>query len=497
MSKIFIDGAGGNITFALVENGKLIEYQSEKKFSSVIVGSVYKGKVENVLPGMQAAFVNIGLEKNGYLNTGDILVDKNDIDGATTIPSVLELNVGDEIMVQVVKDASGSKGCRLTTNVSFAGRNLVYLPTLDIVGVSRKITDESLRKRYSEIAGSLKPEKGGFVVRTAAINASEKEIKDESEYLVKCYKGLLEAFKTAKAGEVLFEEGNLAVRSLRDVYNDEIDEIIVSERHLYEQIMGEAEKRGNGIESKVTFYDKAKDIFSEYNLTEEIDLMLRNKVYLETGAYINIDKTEALTAIDVNTGKYVGEDSLETTVFNTNVLAAKEIARQLRLRNIGGIIIVDFIDMEAEDHREKVIDELKKALLNDRTKCNVVSMTSLGLVEITRKKIRRESTARLVKKCPYCRGEGVIFSNDYIVMKIRIALIDLFAQGYKSAIIDVNAEIADYVFKYGSLSQDVAKIWNDKRIYLVPHKTYHQEFFLVKGDNSTVLDLPDKARQLF
>lgn len=497
MSKIFIDGAGGNITFALVDEGKLIEYQAEKRYSSIIVGSIYKGRVENVLPGMQAAFVNIGLEKNGYLNTGDILVDKNDIDGATTIPNVLDLRAGDEIMVQVVKDASGSKGCRLTTNISFAGRNLVYLPTLNIVGVSRKITDENVREKFALIAESLKPEKGGFVIRTAAHNAKEKEIEEEAKYLIKCYKDMLDAFKTAKSGDVLYEEGNLAVRSLRDVYNDEIDEIIVSERHLFEEVMTEAKKRGNGIEKKVTLYDKPKDIFSEYNLSEEIDLMLRNKVYLETGAYINIDKTEALTAIDVNTGKYVGEDSLETTVFNTNILATREIARQLRLRNIGGIIIVDFIDMESEEHREKVVEELKKALLSDRTKCNVVSMTSLGLVEITRKKIRRESTARLVKRCPYCRGEGVIFSNDYIVMKIRVALIDLFAQGYKSAIIDVNAEIADYVFKYGSLSQDVAKIWNDKRIYLVPHKTYHQEFFLVKGDNSVVLDLPDKARQLF
>lgn len=494
--KIFIDGSGGNIVACFADDGKLFEFQMEKRYAKIVVGSIYRGRVENVLSGMQAAFVNIGLEKNGYLFTGDLPVDKNDLD-ADSIPKILNLKVGDEIMVQVVKDASGNKGCRLTMHVSFAGRNLVYLPTLELIGVSRKLTDEKLRSKLLDIAEKIKPEKGGFIIRTAAQSASVEELKSEAEYLVRCYEDILRAFDNAEAGTMLYEEGNLARRAFRDIYTDEVEEIVVSDRQLLGEVLVEAKKRGSDIAEKIVYHDKPTDIFKEYDLDDEIDKMLRNKVYLSSGAYINIDKTEALTAIDVNTGKYIGEDSLENTVFETNMLAAGEIARQLRLRNIGGIIIIDFIDMDEESHREAVINELREALLDDRTKCNVVDMTGLGLVEVTRKKIRRESTSQLVKRCPYCKGEGVIFSNDYIVMKIRVALLDLFAQGYKSAIIDLNAEIFDYVFRYGSLSKDISRVWKDKRIYLVPHKTYHQEFFLVKGDNNFVLDLPDKAKQVF
>ena len=213
--------------------------------------------------------------------------------------------------------------------------------------------------------------------------------------------------------------------------------------------------------------------------------------------YINIDRTEALTVVDVNTGKYIGDDSLEKTVFETNLMAADEIARQLRLRNIGGIIIVDFIDMEEEAHRDAVVERLRSALKDDRSKCNVVGMTGLGLVEITRKKKRKESSSSLVKPCPYCKGDGVIFSNDYIVMRLRCALLDLFAQDYTCAIVDLNTEICDWIFRMGALSNDAKKIWSDKRIYLIPHKTFHQEFFIVKGENRKVLDISDKARLLY
>ena len=224
---------------------------------------------------------------------------------------------------------------------------------------------------------------------------------------------------------------------------------------------------------------------------------MRNRVDLSSGAYLVIDKTEALTAIDVNTGSYTGMDSLEYTVFSTNLLAAHEIARQVRLRNIGGIIIVDFINMELEEHRQAVVNELEDALKADRAKCNVLGMDQFGLVEFTRKKKRKESISLLEKKCPYCQGDGVIFSNDYIILQIRAALLDVFADGYNSAIVDLNVEIMSYILQRGSLSRDVQKIWKDKRIYVIPHKTYHQEYFNVRGDNNLVLDLPDKAKILY
>jgi len=497
MKRIFIDSYAGNIVSALAEDKKLLEYQTEKRNGRVIVGSVFKGRVENVLAGMQVAFVNIGLEKNGYLYTGESLVSKAQLENAVTFPAKLDVKEGDEILVQVVKDVSGTKGVRLTTHISFASRNLVYMPEYDFIVVSRRIEDEKLREDLLKIGAEIKPEKGGLIMRTVSGEANKEYFVEEKEYLENVYRDILKSACAVKAPSLLYEEGNLAKRMLRDVYTPDVDEIIVSDYALYLDVMDVAVKRGGKILEKVKYYDKKRDMFTDYGLASEIDGMLRNKVNLESGAYLIIDKTEALTAIDVNTGKYIGEDSLEKTVFETNLLACDEIARQLRLRNIGGMVIIDFIDMEEEDHRNAVVERLKLSLKDDRTRCNVVGMTGLGLVELTRKKTRKESVAGLIKPCPYCKGEGVIFSNEHIVTKIRCALLDVFSEDYSCALIDLNGDICEYIFKTGALSKDVTKIWRDKRIYLIPHKTYHQEFFTVKGDNRKVLDLPDKARLLY
>lgn len=503
MKRIFIDSHSGNIIAALADEKKLLEFQTEKLNESVIVGSVFKGKVVNVLPGMQVAFVNIGLEKNGYLATGDALVGKAQIAEAVELPSVLDVKEGDDVIVQVTKDRSGTKGVKLTTHLTFAGRSLVYMPGYDFVLVSRRIEDEGLRARLTEIGNEIKPENGGLIIRTVANDLkktgslNKAALSEEVNYLQSVYSEILHRFDTFKAPALLYEDGNLAKRMLRDVYTPDVDEIIVSDYSLYLDAVDVALKRGGTMRDKVRYYDKAGDLFTDYGLSHEVDGMLRNKVKLTSGAYLIIDKTEALTAIDVNTGKYIGDSSLEKTVYETNIEACDEIARQLRLRNIGGIIIIDFIDMEEEAHRDAVVARLKLALKHDRSRCNVIGMTGLGLVEVTRKKTRKESYSALVQKCPYCKGDGVIFSNDYIVSKIRCALLDVFAESYNCAIIDLNGDICDYILKTGALSRDVEKIWREKRIYLVPHKTYHQEFFIVKGDNSKILDLPDKAELLY
>lgn len=497
MKRIFIDSYAGNVISALADDKRLLEYQTEKLNGKVIVGSVFKGRVENVLPGMQVAFVNIGLEKNGYLSTGESLVSKAQLEEAVSLPTKLDVKEGDEVIVQVVKDTSGTKGVRLTTHISFAARDVVYMPEYDFVVVSRRIEDESLREQLLKIGEEIKPEKGGLIMRTVAKVENKEYFIEERKYLEKVYEEILLKSKAVKAPALLYEDGNLSKRMLRDVYTPDVQEIIVSDYQLYCEVLDEAIKRGGAIIDKVKYYDKTRDLFTDYGLDGEVDGMLRKKVNLESGAYIIIDKTEALTVIDVNTGKYIGDDSLEKTVFETNLMASDEIARQLRLRNIGGIVIIDFIDMEDETHREAVVERLKTALKEDRTRCNVVGMTGLGLVELTRKKTRKESFSSLVKNCPYCRGEGVIFSNDYIVMKIRCALLDLFAEEHSCAIVDLNTDICDFIFKTGALTKDVSKIWKDKRIYLVPHRTYHQEYFSVKGDDRKVLDLPDKARLLY
>ena len=280
------------------------------------------------------------------------------------------------------------------------------------------------------------------------------------------------------------------------MYTKDVDKFVVSDRDLYEKLRVYAKRRDKDLKSKLRFYDKKIDMFRYYGLNANVEGMLSSSVSLENGAYIVIDKTEAMTVIDVNTGKFTGEYNLEKTVFKTNMLAAVEIARQLRLRNIAGIIVVDFIDMTSDAHKTALLKKLDDELKSDRERCQVIGMTPLGLVEITRKKRRRESISALVKDCPYCQGTGHIQSNDYIVMRIRTELLDLFANGYNNAKIDLNIEIADYIIAKKALKNDVEKIWTDKRVYLIPHKTYHQQFFIIKGDNSPAMDVPDKAMLL-
>ncbi|MBP5308979.1 MAG: Rne/Rng family ribonuclease [Clostridia bacterium] len=497
---IFLDINVGHYTAALADGEKLLEYHIEREDNSNIVGNVYKGRVVSVLGGMQAAFVNLGLKKNAYLCVSEMLPDKRDL-AVDDIPEQnMELKENDEILVQIVKDYMGTKGVKCSPHLSFAGVYLVYMPSFDLVGVSRKLTDEKIRKKLSDTLEKIKKKiKGGFVVRTAAAKASARDLKKEAEALYEKYLETLKNAEKAAAPALVYEEGDLLTRMLRDVYSSEVSNIYIGNRALYDELRFRAKKDPNGGEynKKFLLFDKNTDMFRHFGLDREVDKLLRNRVELESGAYLIIDKTEALTAIDVNTGKYTGDSTLEDTVFNTNMLAAEEIARQVRLRNIGGIVVVDFIDMEDPEHRNAVVKAFENALKEDRAKCNVLGMSALGLVEFTRKKKRQESASVLVQECPYCHGDGRIYSNDYVVLRIRAALLDLFAEGYGSAVIDLNADIADYILKKGSLSSDVSKIWKDKRIYIVPHRTYHVENFRVHGDNSKVLDLPDKARLLF
>ncbi len=499
VKNIYLDSNGGNYIAALAEGTKLLEYHIEKEDNSSAVGNIYKGRVMTVLGGMQAAFVNLGLKKNAYMCVTDILPDKNDIpDG--DIPVFPEVKEGDEILVQVVKDAYGTKGAKCSPYLSFAGVYLVYMPNYNVVGISRKIEDESARERLEKLTESIsKKYGGGFIVRTAASKANRLELKREAEALHNQYLDMMETVKTAEAPALVHEEADLISRIMRDVYSQDVEHIYIGSKELYDELTLRASGSFRRAEyrKKAKLFDKNTDMFKYFGLDKEVDKLLRNRVELESGAYLIIDKTEALTVIDVNTGKFTGNNNLEETVFETNLLAAKEIARQVRLRNIGGIVVVDFIDMEDKLHRDKVVETLENALKSDRSKCTVRGMSELGLVEFTRKKKRKESTSMLVQECPYCHGDGKIYSNDYVILKIRTALLDLFAEGYSAAIIDLNSDLADYILKKGALSSDVSKIWHGKRIYIVPHRTFHVESFRIRGDNSKVLDLPEKAKLLF
>ena len=493
---LYLDNIGGNTIAALADGKRLVEYHIERSSANQIVGNIYKGKVEVVLSGMQAAFINVGLQKNGYLFVGDTLIDKSLLSDGN-FPDTLDIKEGDEIMVQAVKDPSGTKGARLTTHLSLAGKYVVYVPSLKSSSISRKITDENTKEKLLKIVDGIKRKSGAFILRTASEYAKPSDIKTEAKNLLSQYEEILKNYKKASVGDEVYSESDLVMRMVRDVVTTDVEKIIVADKTIYERLKKLPKTREKVIKNKLVLYKGKDDLFKAYGLDEEVDSLLHNRVNLSSGAYLIIDKTEALTVIDVNTGSFVGEEKLEDTVFATNLLASEEIARQVRLRNIGGIVIVDFIDMESEEHREKLIEALTEALKKDRLKCNVIGMTGLGIVQFTRRKKRKELSAVLNKPCPYCKGEGKILSNDYIVMKIRTGLLDLFVNEYKSAIIDLNVEILEHILSTGALKKDIEKYFTGKRIYLVPHKTYHHEYFKIKGDNEDILSLPDNAIMLY
>lgn len=495
---LFIDVHSQYMRVAFVENGELIEFHIESNNHNKIVGNIYKGQVVNVLSGMQAAFVDIGLHRNGYLYVGDYLVDNSDI-SSFKLPSELKISTGDKILVQVVKDEVGAKGARITCNISLPGRLLVLMPGMDYVGVSSKITDEEKRTELSAIVEAIRPKNMGFILRTASENATEEEIAADASYLLSLWENIQEKYKSAKVKDCIHSEGNLYNRVIRDLYRKDINAIYVNDTSVYNEVKSLISRiAGDSDTDIVKLYDRAGDMFTAFKLNTQIDRLTERQVWLKNGAHLVFDYSEALTVIDVNTGKFVGDNNLEETVFVTNMLAAKEIGRQLRLRNIGGIIIVDFIDMELEEHRKMVLETLKEILKEDRIKCTVMGMTNLGLVEITRKKTRNNAASTMMSVCPYCEGEGRIFSDEFNAMRIRAAILNLFSNiEAKAALVTVSEATFLSVFQRSLLSEEEKVKYKNKLIYIIPDKTYHNEQFTVKAEWSEVLSLPENAKLLY
>ncbi len=489
---MFFDYFGEDCFAAVTEDGKLAEFHLDSNSSTEIAGNIYKGRVVNVLDGMQAAFVAFGQEKNGYLYAGDIPVE-----GELPPPTERRLNVraGDEVMVQVAKSPIGTKGARLSMCLSFVGKNLIFLPTSDFCAVSRKITDPAVHDSLLQFAQKLSAEGGGFVVRTNAVNVRFPELRVEAKYLRGLYAATRAAYEDASVGDMVYRDADVHVRLLRDFDLASIDNIYIGDEVAYRHV--ETVLRRTRWKGKLVPYRGAREMFEYYGLEEQVYRIISPRVPLASGAYLVFDRTEALTAIDVNTGRFTGETGLEETVFSTNLLAAREIARQVRLRNIGGIVVVDFIDMTSEEHRAAVVQELEKCLREDRAKCSVSPMTELGLVQFTRKKVKKDNVAVLTKKCPYCRGAGRILSDSYLAFRIQIAIKKCLAAGYESVIVELNAGLAAYIAGERKFGRTVKREWGGKRIYLVPHKTFHEEYFTVKGDNAPVLTLPETAVLLY
>ena len=431
----------------LVENGEILDFLMERQKDSSEnhprVGNIYYGKVLRVLPGMQSAFVDIGYEKaaflyvdDAYLPTleeqremarkaeeaekqkeemrGQIIPDElstlgDEVDmklrpESATIESFLK--EGDEILVQVAKEPISTKGPRVTRHITLPGRYVVYMPFIEHTGVSRRIEDDTERDRLKELLDNIRPEGKGVIARTVAEGSSNKVLKSDYDMLVKLWKEVQKNVEKSKAPTLCYEDLTFIQRVLRDITDEDVDNIYIDDKNSLKEVEKFSTKYLPKIKGKAKFYDEATPIFEKYGIDGEIERGLSNKVYLRSGGSLNIDQTEALVSIDVNTGKFVGRKNLEETIFRTNLEAVKEVAYQLRLRNCGGIIIIDFIDMEKEENRSAVYEALVEALKKDRAKTKVLPISDLGIVEMTRKRTRDTLTRVLCEPCPYCEGTG-------------------------------------------------------------------------------------------
>jgi len=462
MSKqLLINATPEETRVALVENGTLAEFYIERASDRGLVGNIYCGKVVRVLPGMQAAFVDIGLAKAGFLHASDFqpgvadlpiieeealeqarvaalhAIDAEPIaampnaDAATdeiddSVPAPMPppppiedgLARGDEIIVQVAKEPFGSKGCRVTSHVSLPGRYLVYLPTTNHLGVSRRIEDEAERERLHGIVMAMKPPEAGFIIRTVCVNVSQRELEADMRFLVRLWNDTLKRAETATAPSLIHGDMDLILRSVRDSFTADIDSVVVDRPHDHQRILEFVDSFAPALKSRVELHVDPRPLFDPHGIEPALSRALERRVWLKSGGYIVIDQTEALTTVDVNTGRYVGKTDHEETVVTTNLEAIHEIVDQLRVRNIGGIIIIDFIDMMDPANRERVMDAFDAALKDDKMRSNILKISELGLVEMTRKRTRASLSELLTDTCPACDGRGRVKSITTIAYDI-------------------------------------------------------------------------------
>jgi ribonuclease G len=402
---------------AIMEQGAVQELHVERVSNRGLVGNVYLGRVGRVLPGMQSAFIDVGLSRAAFLHVADLWASNKN---GEQKPIERLLHEGQTLVVQVIKDPIGSKGARLSTQISIAGRLLVYLPGDQHIGISQRIEDEVEREHLREKVHQLMPpgETGGFIVRTVAETATDEELTADIEYLIKLWRGIIEKSKTAAAQSVLYQDLDLTLRVLRDLVTRDTERIIVDSRETHVKMVDFAEHYTRQSLSVLEHYTGERPLFDLFGVEDEIERALERRVDLKSGGYVIVDQTEALTTVDVNTGGFVSGRSFDDTIFKTNLEATQAIARQLRLRNLGGIIIVDFIDMDNDEHQTAVLAEFRKALTRDRTKITVNGFTQLGLVEMTRKRTRESLAHVLCEACPTCSGRGEIKTAQTVCYEI-------------------------------------------------------------------------------
>ncbi|MCG2724743.1 MAG: Rne/Rng family ribonuclease [Elusimicrobia bacterium] len=414
--EIFANTSFEETRIAILEDDSLAELFWERRGTANIVGNIYKGTIENVLPGISSAFINIGLEKNAYIYISDVLGNQRD-----GIEKLLKRN--QHVMIQVAKDAIGTKGMKVTMDVSLPGRYLVLTPFQEFVGVSKNIDNYEERNRLSEIIKKIAEannlDKKGCIVRTEAEGADDKELEKELKYLMRTWESIIKRFESAHSPHVLHKDMGLTLQMARDILSDEVSIYMLDNKEEYDNVLDFVKKISPELKDRVKLYTNKTPMFKAFDIEKSITELRKIKVALPNGGSIIIQEAESLCAIDVNTGRFTGSRSQEETVTLTNMEAALEIARQLRLRNIGGIVVIDFIDMKRASNRLRIVNTLERAVKRDRAKIRILPITRLGLVEMTRERKRESTVSLLTEECPECHGSGRVFSSESIRIKIQ------------------------------------------------------------------------------
>ncbi len=507
---ILINSNAEEVRVALIENDALAEIHVERARDRGIVGNIYKGRVVRVLPGMQAAFVDIGLPKAGFLHVSDFYPGVEELptidadmleraaEGVATVepdapalldpPTVPQFSVtaqtseprpipleerlrrGDEILIQVAKEPLGSKGARVTSHISLPGRYLVYLPTTNHLGVSRRIEDEAERQRLRDIVLPLKPPEAGCIIRTVCVGLSKRELQADMRFLIKLWNRILRRSEDASAPCQLHYDMDLILRSIRDLFTSDVTKVVVDRAADHQRILDFVDSFSPRLKARVELHTAPEPLFDQYGIEPAISRALERRVWLKSGGYIVIDQTEALTTIDVNTGRYVGKHDQEETVLKTNLEAAREIVDQLRLRNLGGIIIVDFIDMMDPASRQRVMDVFDAALRQDKMRSNILKISELGLVEMTRKRTRASLSHLLTEPCPSCEGKGRIKSVATIAYEImrRVRAVAAAAPAASRIAVRAHPAVAAFLCEDESVAMDLLEREIERRITVEP-----------------------------
>ncbi len=456
-NEIVINSTSSEVRIAILEDGNLTEIYIEHPENERMIGNIYKGIVENVIPGMDAVFINIGQEQNAFLHFSDISDSNNLYKGIIEVESedeevgsekkaVEKIKERDEIIVQVTKEPFGTKGARVTTEFSLPGRFLVLVPNANNVGVSKKIESFAEKKRLKSVAREIKPNGFGLIIRTVAEGKDEQLLRKDLNGLLKIWNRIQKKAEKEKAPSLLNKDLGMASSVIRDLFTKDIDKVYVDSRKLYRKILLYLKVTQPQLVQRIEYYNKRTPVFDYFNIESEIDKLYDRKVWLKGGGYIVIDHTEALTSIDVNSGKFIGKERHEENSLKVNLDAVKEIARQLRLRDIGGLIVIDFIDLEEEENKKKVHEELKRELKKDRAKTSVLEISEFGLIEMTRQRIRPSLLFTISDPCPHCKGTGRIISKETIVTKIE-QWIKRFkvASKERRLILKVHPDVADFL----------------------------------------------------